>query len=172
MNTPSTAETRGPDSRPDRVRQLASLAGWILLCMAAGAIGALATSTAVRDWYPGLAKPPGNPPSWVFGPVWTVLYVLMGIAGWRFARHQSAGRRLGLICFGVQLTLNSVWSLLFFGLRMPLVAMVDIVVLWLVIGVTLRLFWQVDRVAGGLLIPYLAWVTFAIWLNAGIVYLN
>jgi tryptophan-rich sensory protein len=117
-------------------------------------------------WYASLAKPSWNPPNAIFGPVWSVLYVLMGVAAWlvwRKAGFSNAGA--ALILFVVQLVLNALWSYLFFGLHRPDMAFLDIVALWVVILVVAALFWRVDRIAGGLMVPYVAWVTFASYLN-------
>lgn len=146
---------------------------WIAVSLLAGALGGLATQSSVESWYPSLTKPTWNPPSWVFGPVWTLLYVLMGTAAWRvWLRRSQPLARQGLVLFGVQLVLNALWSLLFFGLRAPGLAMAELVLLWLAVASTLGVFWRTDRFAGGLLIPYLAWITFAAFLNHAIWWLN
>ncbi len=146
----------------------------ILLCMAAGWIGSLATRDAIPQWYAGLNKPAFSPPNWAFGVVWPILYVLMGVA---LAMVLSAGmdRREVLIAatvFGIQLALNAAWSLIFFGLHRIDWALVEIVVLWLAILMTAYLFYRVSTVAAALLVPYLLWVSFAIGLNAGFWRLN
>ncbi|HWB00384.1 MAG TPA: TspO/MBR family protein [Pirellulales bacterium] len=158
------------DRRSDSGRLL-GLTGWIGTCFAAAIVGMLFSKPAVRDWYPTLVKPLGNPPAWVFGPVWTCLYLIMAVAAWRVWRITGLAHR-AIVCFAVQLTLNVIWSGLFFGLHNPLAALIDVVALWIAIAATLRAFWQIDRAAGVLLIPYLAWVTFATYLNAAIVVLN
>jgi tryptophan-rich sensory protein len=147
------------------------LGGWITVCFAAAGMGSLATGQALIAWYPALTKPPGNPPNWVFGPVWTCLYLAMAIAAWRVWRRRGLDCR-ELVLFSVQLVLNVTWSLLFFGLRNPGAAVIDIALLWIAILVTTILFLRVDRLAGGLLLPYLAWVTFASYLNAAIWIIN
>jgi translocator protein len=139
------------------------LAGWLLLCYAAAAVGGFFQPGA---WYDALAKPPWNPPDWIFGPVWTVLYGMMAVAAWLvWRRHGMPGRRAALGAFVVQLVLNVLWSALFFGLERPGLALVEIVVLWFAILVTLLLFWRVRPAAGALLVPYLLWVSFALALN-------
>lgn len=148
------------------------LAAWLLLCFAAAGLGSAFTGPAVQTWYPTLNKPSFNPPAWVFGPVWTLLYTLMGIAAWRVWRDPSPERRPALVWFGVQLALNVLWSLLFFGAHQPGWAFVEIVLLWGAILATLLRFLSVDRVAGWLLAPYLAWVTFAAVLNFTVWQLN
>jgi tryptophan-rich sensory protein len=139
-------------------------------CQAAGAVGTLVTRPALQDWYPALNKPPFNPPASIFGPVWTVLYAMMGVALDRVSRQQGmpAEVRLAQAVFGIQLALNALWSLLFFGARSPLAALVEIVLLWVAIVATIVAFARVSKLAAALLLPYLLWVTFAIVLNAEI----
>ena len=146
----------------------------IAVPLAVGTLSGLATSSGVATWYPTLAKPSFNPPPWVFGPVWTVLYLMMGVAAflvWRLGRD-TPGVRIALTVFVIQLALNGLWSLLFFGLRSPGLALVDIVALWLAVGATTWLFWRVAPAAGLLLAPYWAWVSFASVLNGAIWSLN
>ena len=156
--------------RPDLSR-LAVCVGAVLL---ASSIGSFATVRALPVWYKGLAKPSFNPPGWLFGPAWTVLYLMMAIAAWLLWKQGigAAGVKLALVVFLVQLVLNTLWSILFFGLRSPLAGFVDIVVLWLAILATIVLFFRVSAPAGVLLLPYIAWVTFAAALNAAILRLN
>ena len=137
-------------------------------------LSGFATAHGVQDWYPTLVKPSFNPPSWVFGPVWTVLYLMMGIAaflvwqkGW-----ESGAVKTALALFAIQLILNGLWSVLFFGLRSPGLAFAEILLLWSSIGGTIVLFWRVAPIAGMLLLPYEAWVTFALVLNGAIWILN
>ncbi|MBU1197771.1 tryptophan-rich sensory protein [Candidatus Micrarchaeota archaeon] len=140
----------------------------------AGLIGGFFTSPAIPTWYAGLVKPWFTPPSWVFAPVWTVLYVLMGIAlylVWVNAKKKKEARR-ALPVFGAQLVLNALWSLAFFGWRTPFYGLVVIALLWMVLAFTLALFWRVDKRAGWLLVPYLVWTTFAAFLNLSIWQLN
>lgn len=159
-----------------RSRSLPALAGFIAASMTAGALGAWATFANVRTWYPLLNKPSWNPPSWIFGPVWTTLYVLMGLAIWRVwsaERPEGATSVPGLVrAYFVQLIFNALWSLFFFGLKQPVWALVDIAVLWgLLVWLQIGL-WRVDRWAGALWLPYVLWVSFASVLNAAIVRLN
>lgn len=145
----------------------------IAVALVAGSFGGIATSSSVQTWYPTLAKPEWNPPAWVFGPVWTVLYVLMGLAAgaiWSMPESRERNRALGL--YWLQLALNVAWSFLFFGLRSPGAAFFEIVMLWAAILGTLFLFWRQKAWTGALLIPYLAWVTFASALNFSIWQLN
>lgn len=141
---------------------------------AAGAIGSLATFANVRTWYPLLHKPSWNPPSWVFGPVWTVLYVLMAVAIWRAWRASSSDAvrsRLVIGYFG-QLALNAGWSIIFFGLKQPAWAFIDIIALWALLVALQIDIRRADRLAGWLWLPYLLWVSFATALNFAIVWLN
>lgn len=147
------------------------LGGWLLLCYA---VAFVASQFEVGAWYAQLEKPPWNPPSWVFGPVWTVLYTLMGVAAW-IVWHRSGGVRFARVPLGLflfQLVLNGLWSALFFGLHRPGLAFAEIVVLWGAILATTIAFWRRQSTAGLLLLPYLAWVTFAGVLNAAIWQLN
>ena len=146
----------------------------IAVPLAVGGLSGAATAGSVASWYPTLVKPSFTPPAWVFGPVWTVLYVMMGVAAF-FVWKQgfgSQGVKLALAVFAVQLALNGLWSILFFGLHAPGWALVEIVLLWLAIGVTIWAFWRVTPTAGALLLPYWAWVSFATVLNASLWWLN
>jgi translocator protein len=146
-----------------------ALAGWVVLPLLAGAFGSQFQPGA---WYAQLEKPAWNPPSWVFGPVWTVLYILMGVAAWLvWDRHRGAAK-VALTLFVVQLVFNAAWSWLFFGLQSPGLAFGGIVVLWLLLLATTAAFWRERTVAGVLLLPYVAWVTFAMALNFAIWRLN
>ena len=140
----------------------------------AGAIGSLATFANVRTWYPLLHKPSWNPPSWIFGPVWTVLYVLMAVAIWRAWRASSSDAvrsRLVIGYFG-QLALNAGWSIIFFGLKQPAWAFIDIIALWALLVALQIDIRRTDRLAGWLWLPYFLWVSFAAALNLAIVWLN
>lgn len=153
-------------------RQVLGLVGWLLLVLIAGAIGA-AASVQAATFYATLAQPSWAPPAAVFGPVWSVLYVLMGIAAWLVWRRGGwAAQRRALTVFVAQLALNALWSWLFFGWHLGAAAMLDIVVLWVLIVVTVVMFWRARPLAGLLLLPYLAWVTFASALNYAVWQLN
>ncbi|WOK08247.1 TspO/MBR family protein [Imperialibacter roseus] len=146
----------------------------IIVCLAVGALSGIATSSSVSTWYTTLNKPPFNPPNWLFAPVWTLLYAMMGVAAglvWSGAK-ESIGVKLALGLFVGQLLLNSLWSVLFFGLRNPTAALVEIVVLWVAILLTINRFYLISKTAAWLLVPYLIWVSFAALLNASIVILN
>ena len=152
---------------------LIALAISFVACFAISGLGGIITAGPVKSWYPALVKPPLTPPDLAFPIVWTFLYALMAVAVWLVWRHSGLQRARGaLILFGTQLLLNLAWSGLFFGLQRPGLALAEIVVLWGVIAATLAAFLHHDRLAALLLVPYLAWVSFAVWLNAGIWWLN
>lgn len=136
----------------------------ILICLLAGAIGSIFTANTIPTWYAGLVKPSFNPPNWIFMPVWTTLYILMGIALY----YAWKARKI----FYVQLGLNMLWSILFFGLRNPLFALIDIILLWFAIFLTMLNFYKISKKAFYLMVPYLLWVSFAAALNLFIVTLN
>lgn len=147
------------------------LVGWLALCFAAAAAGGLATDTGA--WFDALRKPPWNPPNWVFSPVWTTLYALMAVAAWLVWKRRGFGAAsTALALFLVQLALNVAWSFLFFAAQSPGLAFAEIVVLWAAILATVVAFWRIRPLAGALLLPYLAWVTFAAALNFAIWRLN
>jgi tryptophan-rich sensory protein len=143
---------------------LISLASWSLLVFATAAIGALA-SRGAADFYQGLQLPAWAPPASVFGPVWTVLYVLMAVAAWLVWRTGAEDRRAALALFVVQLALNALWSWLFFGFHLGGLALANIVVLLVMIFSALVAFWRIRALAGAMLVPYLLWVSFAAMLN-------
>ncbi|HVZ58921.1 MAG TPA: TspO/MBR family protein [Patescibacteria group bacterium] len=139
----------------------------------AGAIGSFFTLEAIPTWYETLRKPFFNPPNSLFGPVWTVLYVFQGIALYLFWNSNKKGaKRRGFGLFAIQIFLNALWSILFFGLKLPLLAFGEIVMLWFFLLLTLQEFKKFDRTASYLFYPYLAWVSFAGILNLSIVLLN
>lgn len=144
--------------------------GAILICEAVGLLAGWATQTSVTTWYPTLAKPSFTPPGWVFAPVWTLLYALMGIAAFLIWRRglRHARVRSALTAFGVQLLLNGGWSFAFFGAQSPALGLIVILLLWGTLAWTTDRFFRIRRGAGWLLVPYLAWVTYALVLNASI----
>lgn len=146
----------------------------LILPQCAGALGGFFSRESVASWYQQLVKPPLTPPGWVFAPVWGLLYILMGLAFYFVLteRQTDTRRRKAAVFFCAHLALNALWSFLFFGLRSPVLALVDIVVLWVMIVLLVRLFWDIRRLAGAMLLPYLAWVSFAMFLNYGIWRLN
>ena len=156
-----------------RGAELLGLGAFLALCLAISAIGGLITAASVGTWYQTLQKPVFNPPDWVFAPVWTLLYLMIAVAGWRVWRIAGvAGARAGMAAYAAQLALNLAWSYLFFGARMIGLALAEIVLLLGVICVNALLFWRKDQVAGWLLVPYAAWVTFACALNFALWRLN
>ena len=146
---------------------------FVALCLGIGALGASVTATSVQTWYAGLVKPSFNPPDEVFGPVWTVLYILMGVAAWRVWRSADRDTTRGpLTLFALQLAINLGWSVVFFGLHKIASAVATIVVLDVAVLVTMLAFRSVDRLAALLMLPYVAWVAFATVLNVAIWRLN
>lgn len=157
-----------------KLRNFFILVLFVGLSELAGIIGSMFTVSAIPGWYSTLLKPALNPPSWIFGPVWITLYVLMGIAAFLVWRTGWKKRpvRVALMLFGLQLFLNTIWSIIFFGLHSPLPALVDIILLWLAIIATMVSFYKISRAAAFLLVPYLFWVTFATYLNCAFWILN
>jgi benzodiazapine receptor len=150
------------------------LAAAILLCVIVGSIGSLVTLTGPGSWYTTLQKPFFAPPSWLFAPVWIMLFVLMGIALYLVWESGTERREVkaALGIFGVQFFLNVIWSFLFFGLKSPLLGFVDIILLWVMIAATIWVFFRVRKSAAYFLIPYIAWVTLASALNGAIYFMN
>ena len=146
----------------------------ILACFAAGGIGSIFTTKSIPEWYAGLKKPRYTPPNWVFGPVWTILYILMGISVFLVWHEGLAneGVMLAFTLFWVQLTLNALWSIVFFGIRSKGGGILIIITLWLLILATIITSFAVSGWAGALLIPYIIWVSLASYLNIGIWLLN
>ena len=159
--------------RPKASRDLLGLFVFVILCLAVSGVGGAITATSVDTWYQALEKPPFNPPDWVFAPVWTALYILMGISAWRVWRLRSfevTGKALAV--FAAQLGLNLAWSFLFFGLQRIDLALVEIVILLCTIITNMVMFWRIDRLAGLLFVPYAVWVAYATVLNASLWLLN
>jgi len=146
----------------------------ILACLAAGIIGSLFTFKAIPAWYRGLIKPKYTPPNQAFGPVWTTLYILMGISVYLIWQQGLAidGVLLAFVLFWVQLVLNAIWSIVFFGMKSKGGGVIVIIVLWLLILATIITSFRISALAGALLIPYIIWVTIASYLNIGIWWLN
>lgn len=155
-----------------RARDYAGLAAFVGINVAVSALGGWATSSSVGTWYAALAKPAFNPPDWIFAPVWSALYLMIAVAGWRAWRRGGGDARLALTVYAVQLVLNLSWSLVFFGARLIGPALLVIAALLAAIVVNAVLFWRLDRLAGALLVPYAAWVCFAAVLNAALWGLN
>jgi translocator protein len=147
----------------------------VATCLAIGFLSGQVTKDAILTWYPTIEKPIFNPPNWVFAPVWSLLFMMMGVAAglvWTKLEGSKEVVRKALIFFAIQLALNSLWSYLFFGLHNPFLALIEIVLLWLLIYETYNQFVKINKIAGYLLIPYLLWVGFATILNANIWWLN
>jgi len=146
----------------------------IVACELAGIIGSVFTMPSIPGWYAGIAKPSFNPPNWIFGPVWTLLYALMGLAA--YLVYEKGFKRpevkKALTVFAAQLLLNTLWSIVFFGAHMILGAAVVIVLLWALILATILLFYRISKAAAYLLVPYIFWVTFATVLNISLYVLN
>ena len=161
-----------PDVKHSRniLAQALVLAALLILCLGAGALGSLVTLPAIPGWYAALDKPAWTPPNWLFGPVWTALYVMMAVSAWLVWRRAGVGPALG--AFFVQLAFNAAWSPLFFGMHLIGLALIDIVLLWLALAAALALAWRVHRAAGALLVPYLVWVSYATALNFAIWRMN
>ena len=161
--------------RPDlgAGKDVLALVLFVGLCLGVGALGAAVTDTSLSTWYPTLVKPSFNPPNWVFGPVWTTLYVLMAIAAWRVWRTTDRDTARGpLALFVLQLAVNLGWSVAFFGLREIGLAVAVIIALDLLVLATALAFRRIDRLAALLLLPYLAWIAFATVLTIALWRLN
>lgn len=158
-------------------QQILGLVVSLVVCFGASAIGSAATISEIGSWYATLEKPSFNPPNWIFGPVWSLLFLMMAIAAWLVWRKWGwAGAKVALIVFLVQLVANVMWSILFFGMHRPDLAFFEICLLWVLIAATIGLFFGKSKPAAALLVPYIAWVSFAavlnfmIWrLNAGVI---
>jgi len=153
-----------------RRRDVLGLVAFVVMCFGVSVLGGRAVAPALAIWYPALVKPSWTPPSWVFGPVWTLLYPLVAVAGW-LAWREGRSRR-GTLLFLLQLALNAAWPWIFFGERRIGLAFACVATLWLAILATIRAFWPVSKGAVILLVPYWAWVGFALVLNAAIWWIN
>lgn len=154
---------------PIKIPQLVLSIG---LCLGTGIIGSVFTTPSIPTWYATLNKPIFSPPNWIFGPVWTTLYILIGIALYLVWISKSKLKQRGISLFFIQLGLNVLWSILFFGMKNPALALAEIAALWVTIFLTIKYFYPVSRLAAYLLIPYLLWVSFASLLNLSIIILN
>jgi translocator protein len=155
------------------MKNIFTLIACIAIPLIVGGIAGIAPSGSDNEWYAALDKPVFNPPDWVFGPVWTILYLLMGISLYLIWKSPASPiRKLALIIFGIQLVLNFAWSFIFFYFQQPGFALIEIVILWFSILAMIIVFHRINRVAAYLQIPYLLWVTFATLLNASIWWLN
>ena len=150
-----------------------ALAVCVVVCFSASAVGSFLAFDSVGTWYREIEKPFWTPPSWVFGPVWTALYLMMALAAWRiWRRYGLRNARISLGMFALQLIFNALWTPLFFGLHSPSLAFIDIIILWVLIIATTILFSKRDRIATILMIPYLLWTSFALALNGAIAWMN
>ncbi len=152
-----------------------ALAGFVGLCLLAGLSNAAVTAGGIRGWYAALAQPPGTPPNWLFGPVWTVLYVLLGVAAWLVWRRVDVGvdrKRAALRAWGWALAANALWSPAFFGLHRPDLSLLVIALMLGTVAMALQRFRQLQPTGAALLLPYLAWTIYAAYLNAGVWWLN
>ena len=151
------------------------IAAIVLTCLAVGYFSSLITRENIPTWYVTLKKPIFNPPNWVFAPVWTILYIMMGIAAgrvWNKVDNDLQNVKKGMYFFIVQLALNALWSYLFFDIHNLFLSLIEIILLWLMIYETMVQFKKVDKLASKLLIPYLVWVSYATILTASVWYLN
>jgi benzodiazapine receptor len=144
-------------------------------CLLVGYLSGMVTRDSITTWYPTLVKPSFNPPNWVFAPVWTILYIMMGVAGgmvWNRLEQDIENVKKAFTFFIIQLALNAAWSVIFFYFHNPFLALIEVILFWLLIFETHIKFKKIDKTAGLLFIPYLAWVSFATVLNASIWWLN
>jgi len=149
--------------KQDRKSSIGALVIFLVISFIPALLGSMFRPDA---WYEGLIKPALNPPNWIFGPVWTFLYAVMGISAWIvWLQRQTVPVQTAFVLFGIQLLFNGFWTYIFFGLKNPGLAFAEILILWVAIAFTLAAFWQKSRCAGLLMIPYLSWVSFAVYLN-------
>jgi translocator protein len=157
------------------MNKISRIAIVVIICLAVGYLSGMVTRASITTWYPTLVKPSFNPPNWIFAPVWTSLYVMMGVAAgliWNQITTQKAAVTKALQFFTIQLVLNALWSYLFFGLHNLMLATIEVVLLWLMIFETYSQFAKINKMASYLMLPYLAWVSFASVLTASIWWLN
>lgn len=157
------------------MNKINKIAAIVVTCLCVGYFSGIVTKASIETWYVYLEKPFFNPPNWIFAPAWSLLYVLMGVAAgliWDRLDSNKEVVKKALIVFAIQLALNALWSFLFFGLKNPLLALIEIIVLWLMIYETYSQFVKINKISGYLFLPYLAWVSFAMVLNGSIWWLN
>lgn len=153
--------------------KILSLILFLALCCIIAILGGFATETSLDPWYRDLQKASWNPPAWVFGPVWTVLYCMIAVAGWLIYNSKKSDlRNIAISCYFLQLFLNFSWSFLFFYFQNPLLGFVDIILLVIFLGLTVKTAWHVSRLAAYLLLPYFLWTLYALTLNGAILHLN
>lgn len=157
-----------------KVRSVLKFVISLVVCQCAGIIGSIFTTPAIPTWYAALEKPPFTPPNWLFAPAWITLYLLMGIAAylvWRKGLREE-GVKPALVIYLIQLVLNALWSVVFFGLQSPVGGAIVIILLWVAILLTILRFFRLSTIAGAVLIPYILWVSFAAALNISVWILN
>jgi tryptophan-rich sensory protein len=155
------------------IKKILTLFVSILVAQLAGVLGSFFTAPNIQTWYVFLEKPFFSPPNWLFAPAWIILYALMGIAAFLiWQKRGESGAKSALYLYGIQLLLNALWSVVFFGLQNPFLAFLLILALWLLIVLVMVKFWKIERIAGILFVPYVAWVSFAAILNFSIWQLN
>jgi tryptophan-rich sensory protein len=168
------AASFGADRKEDGMRKALRALVAVLICEGAGIIGSVFTTPSIPGWYAGLTKPPFNPPNWIFGPVWITLYAMMGISAYlvyeKGIRKKEVKKALAV--FAIQLVLNALWSIVFFGSHMMFAAIIVILLLWATILASILLFRRISKTAAYLLVPYILWVTFATVLNISLYVLN
>jgi len=157
-----------------KLKSFLKLVAFIGVCELAGAVGSVFTSSSIKTWYVGLVKPALNPPNWIFAPVWIILFALMGVAAFIIFEKGADKKEVkeGLGIFAVQLSLNILWSYLFFGLQSPVTAFIEIIFLWIAIATTIISFSKISKPAAWLMLPYILWVSFAGYLNLVIWLIN
>ncbi len=162
------------NSRREHFINIAGLIFWLGICYLTAWIGAqVSPGIGPSEWYESINKPGWNPPAWLFGPVWTILYTLMGIAAWIvWKNYRWPGANIALVLFLIQLALNGAWSWIFFGAQSPGWALIEILFLLAAIVITTKLFWQKSNLAGWMMVPYILWVSFAAVLNGAIWWMN
>jgi tryptophan-rich sensory protein len=157
------------------MQKIIRIAVVLTTCLLVGYFSGMVPRDSITTWYPTLVKPSFNPPNWVFAPVWTILYIMMGVAGgmvWNRLEQDPENVKKAFTFFIIQLALNAAWSVIFFYFHNPFLALIEVILFWLLIFETHIQFKKIDKTAGLLFIPYLAWVSFATVLNASIWWLN
>ena len=156
------------------MRNSLKLTASILVCLLAGGLGTIFTIPSIPTWYASLNKPVFSPPNYLFGPVWTILYILMGISFFLIWKKGIKNKKVrnAIYVFGIQLALNTIWSPIFFGAKNLLLSLIVIIAMWIYIVKTIGVFSKISKVASYLLYPYLAWVSFASILNFSVWFLN
>jgi translocator protein len=155
-----------------KIKNIFQLIGSIMLCLIAGGIGSIFTAPQITGWYMTLNKPFLNPPNWIFAPVWTTLYILMGISLFLVWRKNEKTSKPAIAVFLIQLLINVLWSVIFFNMHLILAAYVWIIIMWVAILVTMLMFYKFSKTATWLLLPYILWVSFASYLNLGVYLAN